>query len=123
MSGPQVLVAEDEAVLRGHIVEVLRGRGMQVMQAADGREASQILKNNLGLSLLLSDVGMPHLDGYALIDEAITRNPLLKVLMMTGTTRAQSPPPVLKAREIATLIKPFDMGRMCDMVVEMLARP
>jgi len=123
MSGLQVLVAEDEAMLRVHIVEVLTERGLQVMQAADGKEASQILKDNRGISLLLSDVRMPRMDGYALIDEAIRRDPLLKVLMMTGTTRAQSPPPVLKAREIATLIKPFDMGRMCDMVVEMLARP
>jgi two-component system cell cycle sensor histidine kinase/response regulator CckA len=123
MSGPQVLVAEDEGVLRGHIAEMLTERGLQVMQAADGMEASQILKDNRGISLLLSDVRMPRMDGYALIDEAIARNPVLKVLMMTGNAGGHSPPPVVKAREIATLIKPFDMDRMCDMVVEMLARP
>ena len=123
MSGPQVLVAEDEGVLRGHIAEMLAERGLQVMQAADGMEASQILKDNRGISLLLSDVRMPRMDGYTLIDEAIARDPALKVLMMTGNAGAHSPPPVVKAREIATLIKPFDMDRMCDMVVEMLARP
>ena len=123
MSGQQVLIAEDEAVLRGHLVEVLTERGLQVMQAADGIEASQILKDNREISLLLSDVRMPRMDGYALIDEAITRDPALKILMMMGYAGAQSPHPVLKTRDIATLIKPFDVDRMCDMVVEMLARP
>lgn len=123
MSGPQVLVAEDEGILRAHIAEMLTERGLQVMQAADGLQATQILKDNRGISLLLSDVRMPRMGGYALVDEAITRDPVLKILMMTGNAREQSPPPVLKAREIATLIKPFDMDRMCDMVVEMLARP
>ena len=123
MSGPQVLVAEDEGVFRSHIVEMLTERGLQVLQAGDGVEASQILKDNRGISLLLSDIRMPRMDGYTLVDEAIARDPALKVLMMTGNAGKHPPSPVVKAREIATLIKPFDMNRMCDMVVEMLARP
>jgi DNA-binding NtrC family response regulator len=50
-------------------------------------------------------------------------NSELKVLMMTGYPGDQPPPAVLKAREIRTLAKPFDMDRMCDQVVDMLARP
>jgi DNA-binding NtrC family response regulator len=123
MSGQQVLIAEDEAMLRSHLAEVLTERGLQVMQAADGKEASEILKNNRGISLLLSDVQMPHMDGYALVDEAAARDPALKILMMTGFGGVQSPHPVLQNRDIATVIKPFDVDRMCDMVVEMLARP
>jgi DNA-binding NtrC family response regulator len=123
MSQPQVLIAEDEALLRGHLAEMLTERGLQVMQAPDGIEASQILKDHREISLLLSDIRMPRMDGYALIDEAITRDPDLKVMIMSGNVGVQSPHPVLKTRDIATLIKPFDVGRMCDMVVEMLARP
>jgi len=123
MTGPQVLIAEDEGLLRSLIAEMLTERGVRVMQAADGVEASQILKDNRGISLLLSDLRMPHMDGYALVDEAVTRDPELKVLMMTGNAGDRPPPAVLKAREIATLIKPFDMDRMCNIVVDMLARP
>jgi len=122
MAGPQVLVAEDEAALRSLIADALTDRGLQVMQAEDGVKASRILKDNRGISVLLSDIRMPHMDGYALVDEAVSRDPELKVLMMTGNAGVRPPPAVLKAREIATLIKPFDMDRMCDIVVNMVAR-
>jgi len=122
MAGPQVLVAEDEAALRSLIADALTDRGLHVMQAEDGVKASRILKDNRGISVLLSDIRMPHMDGYALVDEAVSRDPELKVLMMTGNAGVRPPPAVLKAREIATLIKPFDMDRMCDIVVNMVAR-
>jgi DNA-binding NtrC family response regulator len=123
MTGPQVLIAEDEGTLRSHMAEMLTERGLNVMQAANGLEATQILKDNRGISVLLSDIRMPYMDGYALVGEAVTRDPELKVLMMTGYAGTRPPPAVLKARAIATLIKPFNMDRMCDMVVDMLARP
>jgi DNA-binding NtrC family response regulator len=123
MIGAQVLIAEDEALLRNLMAEMLTERGLRVVQAANGVEASQLLKDNRGISLLLSDIRMPHMDGYALVDDAVTRDPELKVLMMTGNAGDRPPPAVLKAREIATLIKPFDMNRMCNIVIDMLARP
>ena len=64
MTGPQVLIAEDDALLRTFIAEMLTERGVRVMQAADGMQASQMLDDNVGISLLLSDVKMPHMDGY-----------------------------------------------------------
>jgi DNA-binding NtrC family response regulator len=123
MLGPQVLIADDDEMLRMLIVETLTERGLKVMQAADGVQASQILLDNAGISLLLSDVKMPHMDGYALVEEALVRNSELKILMMTAHATEQPPPAALKAREIRTLAKPFDMDRMCERVVDMLARP
>ena len=122
MTGPQVLIAEDDGALRALLAEMLTDRGVRVIQAADGVQASQLLKDNAGISLLLSDVKMPRMDGYALVEEALARNSELKVLMMTGYPGEQPPPEALKAREIRTLTKPFDMDRMCDQVVDMLSR-
>jgi DNA-binding NtrC family response regulator len=123
MSSPQVLIAEDDGSLRTILADMLTDRGVGVMQAADGVQASQMLKDNISISLLLSDVKMPRMGGYALVEEALARNSELKVLMMTGYPGDLPPPAVLKAREIRTLAKPFDMDRMCDQVVDMLARP
>ena len=123
MTGPQILIAEDDAVLRMLMFDMLTEKGLQVMQAKDGMQASQILQDNAGISLLLSDVKMPHMGGYALVEEALVRNPELKVLMMTAHVEDRPPQAALKAREIRTLTKPFDMDRMCDRVIEMLARP
>jgi DNA-binding NtrC family response regulator len=123
MIGPQVLIAEDDRALRTILAEMLTGRGLKVIQAVDGMQASQLLKDNAGISLLLSDIKMPRMDGYELVEKAVARNPELKILMMTGYPGEQPPPAALKAREIRTLTKPFDMERMCDQVIDMLARP
>src|ERR1700750_930132 len=120
MTGPQVLIAEDDAQLRVILAAMLTDKGVGVMQAEDGVQASQMLRDNTGIVLLLSDVKMPRMDGYALVEEALLRNSELKVLMMTGYPGDMPPPSVLRAREIRTLSKPFDMDRMCDQVVDML---
>jgi DNA-binding NtrC family response regulator len=123
MTGTQVLIAEDDGSLRAILAEMLTDRGVTVMEAEDGVQASQLLRSNAGISLLLSDVKMPRMSGYALVEDALAHNSELKVLMMTGYPGDLPPPSVLTAREIRTLSKPFDMDRMCDQVVDMLARP
>jgi DNA-binding NtrC family response regulator len=43
--------------------------------------------------------------------------------MMTAYAADRPTPAALQAREIRTLVKPFDPDRMCDLVLDMLARP
>lgn len=123
MKAPQIVVAEDEAGLRGLIAEALEMRDLKVLEAGDGLEAYERLAANPGISLLLSDVRMPRMDGYKLVEKALDLRPELKVLMMTGFAQEQPPPELLRAREIRTLIKPFDLEKLSDLVCDMLARP
>ena len=120
---PQVILAEDESQLRSLIAELLASKGLKVCQAADGLEALQLLKEHPGAGLLLSDIVMPNMNGYELVEASLQLRPELKVLMMTAYPTEQPPPSALRAREIRTLVKPFDPDRMCDLVVDMLARP
>jgi DNA-binding NtrC family response regulator len=119
----QVILAEDEAQLRRLISSMLADRGITVTEAADGHEALQRLKEDPGAVLLLSDIVMPNMNGYELVEASLQLRPELKVLMMTAYPTEQPPPAALRAREIRTLVKPFDPDRMCDLVVDMLARP
>ena len=119
----QVILAEDEAQLRSLISAMLASKGVTVAEAADGVEALQLLKSNPAAILLLSDIVMPNMNGYDLVEESLKLRPELKILMMTAYAAERPPPAALKAREIRTLIKPFDPDRMCDLVVDMLARP
>lgn len=119
---PQVLIAEDDGELRGVLAERLTDRGVSVMQAADGMRAAQMLKDDAGILLLVSDVKMPRMGGYALVEEALAHNPELKILMMAAYEE-RLPPAALKAREIRVLPKPFALDDMCDRVIDMLARP
>jgi DNA-binding NtrC family response regulator len=66
---------------------------------------------------------MPNMDGYALVERALELSPELKVLMMTAYAEEQPPSSALRAREIRTLLKPFDPDKLGDLVHEMLARP
>jgi DNA-binding NtrC family response regulator len=118
----QVILAEDESQLRGLIAELLASKGLRVCEAGDGAQALQLLKDNPGAALLLSDIVMPNMDGYELVEKSLKLRPELKILMMTAYPTEQPPPSALKAREIRTLVKPFDPDRMCNLVVDMLAR-
>ena len=116
----QVLVAEDEAMLRTIAVEMLEDAGFAVFQAGDGEEALALLKVNPGIEVLVSDIKMPRMDGYALVEAGLAVRPDLKVLLMTGY--AQDPPPqVLKAREIQILHKPFNLEKLCALAAAMTA--
>jgi CheY-like chemotaxis protein len=116
----QILIAEDEVMLRAIAVEMLRDAGFTVFEAGDGEEALELLRTNPEIVLLLSDVKMPRMDGYALIEAGLALRPNLKVMLMTGY--AQEPPPGLP-RSIPTLHKPFNLDRLCEMAGEMLDPP
>jgi CheY-like chemotaxis protein len=119
MTRPPILLAEDEAMLRVIAVEMLEDAGFQVFEAGDGVEALELLKANPQIGLLVSDIKMPRMDGYALVEAGIAFKPELKVLLMTGY--AQEPPPgVMKAREIQILHKPFNLEKLCALAAQMV---
>src|SRR5258707_14250107 len=111
-----ILVAEDEAMLRIIAVEMLEDAGFQVFEAGDGAEALELLKANPQIALLVSDVKMPRMDGYALVEAGLALRPDLKGVMMTGY--GQKPPQMLMARDIQFLHKPFNLERLCAMEAE-----
>lgn len=107
----EVLVAEDEGMFRAAAVELLRACGFKVFQAGDGEEALAILKQHPAISLLVTDVRMPNMDGYELVEAGLAMRPNLKVILMTGYS--QPAPRVIAAHEIGTLRKPFDVNVLC----------
>jgi DNA-binding NtrC family response regulator len=121
--GPQILIAEDEQQLRQLLAEILERKNLRVAQASDGVEALEMLQDRTSIQLLLSDIRMPRMDGYSLVEKALEVSPELKVLMMTAYAEEHPPSGALKAREIRTLLKPFDPDKLGDLVHEMLARP
>lgn len=120
----QVLLAEDDGGLRLVIAEALTHAGLKVAQAQDGKQALKILTEYpQSDALLISDVRMPRMDGYELAEAAIAHNPEIKILMLTGYPDMLVPPAALQAREVRILMKPVELGRLCDLALEMLARP
>jgi two-component system, cell cycle sensor histidine kinase and response regulator CckA len=81
-----VLVVEDDDALRHVTVQILGELGYEVIEAPDGKHAQEILSTDQGASvdLLLTDVGMPYMDGGALAKWAEQRYPDIKVLYVSG---------------------------------------
>ncbi|HEX3754930.1 MAG TPA: response regulator [Rhizomicrobium sp.] len=122
MDSPRVLIADDEPELRQLFAEALGEFGIPVHTAASGGQALKILKENPGIEVLLSDIKMPGMDGYALASESLAMRPELKILLMTGFEQ-RTPPELLIAREIKTLHKPIKVSRLRELISGMLERP
>jgi PAS domain S-box-containing protein len=82
--GEVVLVVEDESAVRSLVTEVLADLGYQTIEAVDGPSGLKILQSGQRVDLLVTDVGLPGLNGRQLADATRLLRPDLKVLFMTG---------------------------------------
>jgi CheY-like chemotaxis protein len=80
----RVLIAEDNAVNRELLHELLELRGYTVLEACDGQEALRIIEQTHP-ELLFLDIGMPVMDGFAVI-RRIRENPRLAKLPVVAVT-------------------------------------
>jgi PAS domain S-box-containing protein len=82
--GETVLVVDDEATVRMLVTETLEDLGYAAIEAEDGPSGLAILQSDARIDLLVTDVGLPGLNGRQLADAARVKRPDLKVLFMTG---------------------------------------
>jgi two-component system cell cycle response regulator DivK len=80
----KILIAEDNAVNRELLRELLETRGYTVLEACDGQEALHMI-DQAQPDILLLDIGMPVLDGFAVVRK-IRENPLLAKLPVVAVT-------------------------------------
>jgi PAS domain S-box-containing protein len=80
-----VLVVDDERSIRALLVRVLRDLGQDVIEAADGVSALQILRSGTRIDLLVTDIGLPGgMNGRQLAEIGRTMHAQMKVLFITG---------------------------------------
>jgi len=83
-AGKTVLVVDDEPTLRLLVAEVLLDMGFAAIEASDGPSAVRILQSDARIDLLVTDVGLPGLNGRQVADAARVTRPALRVLFITG---------------------------------------
>ncbi|AWM89090.1 PAS domain-containing protein [Microvirga sp. 17 mud 1-3] len=84
-AGETVLIVEDEPLIRDLITEVLQDLGYRTLAAVDGRAALKILRSHQGrIDLLVTDLGLPGINGRDLAEGAQQARPDVKVLFITG---------------------------------------
>ena len=82
--GEVVLVVEDETAVRDLVVELLQELGYRTVEAVDGPSGLALVQSKMRIDLMVSDIGLPGLNGRQLADAARLQRPDLKVLFMTG---------------------------------------
>lgn len=117
---PVVLVVEDDAPLREEVADLLRSDGYQVLEAASGKAGLDVLRATPHVDLVLLDLWMPDMDGWAFRAEQ-RRDPALQhipVIVLTADGSAQ-------ARAIdsaAFLRKPFEAQQLSSTVRRVLSQ-
>ncbi|RYF73348.1 MAG: response regulator, partial [Comamonadaceae bacterium] len=120
--GEILLVVEDEPVVRALVVDLLQGLGYRTVQAADGAEALRILQSPQRVDLLVTDVGLPQMNGRQVYDAARVTRPDLKVLFMTGYAENATLANGFLQPGMEMITKPFAMEKLASKVLKMLRR-
>jgi len=118
-AGEIILVVEDEPVVRSLVVEVLNDLGYETIEAGDATEALPSLEDGQRIDLLITDVGLPGMNGRQLADVARQHRPSLKVLFATGYAERATAKDFL-GRDMAVITKPFAIETFASKVREML---
>jgi len=112
-SGERILLVEDEEDVRGFLTRALGENGYIVLGAANAKEAIDIFEREKGeFHLVFTDVVLPDLDGLQLVDQLLSRNPQLGVLLSSGYTDDRSQWPVIRERGFPFLQKPYALARL-----------
>jgi CheY-like chemotaxis protein len=117
MTMAKILAVEDEPLVRHLVVEALNDAGHTVLEAPDGEAALSIIRETPDLDLIVTDVRMPKLDGFALAIAMQQLRPNLGVLFMTGYMGTQVPVGLLSAK---VMQKPFDPDVLVGTINNML---
>jgi CheY-like chemotaxis protein len=81
-----MLVLEDDPILRVALAEALRKRGFDVHEAANGMDALGILRRTCGAKLLVTDINLgSRPDGLQVAEEAMRTHDHLRVIYTTGS--------------------------------------
>ncbi len=118
-AGETILVVEDEPVVRALVVEVLNELGYETLEAGEASEALRITESGQRIDLLISDVGLPGMNGRQLADIARQQRPGLKVLFATGYAESFAANDFL-GPDMAVIAKPFAIDVFATKVGEIL---
>ena len=119
-TGETVLVVEDEPVVRGVIIEMLHDQGYRTREATDGPTGLRILRDE-AVDLLLTDIGLPGMNGRQLADQARELRPGLKILFMTGYAENAANAEGFLQSGMDMITKPFDLGHLSQRVRDIIS--
>ncbi len=104
-----ILIVEDEEMLLDLIKEILIGKGYKVLTALDGLGGLEVYTANAKqISLVLTDMGLPKLNGYDMVMKLKEINPAVNVIFASGFLETDTISKMFKAGAKEFVQKPYD---------------
>jgi AmiR/NasT family two-component response regulator len=120
-ASPKVLIAEDEAIIRLDLKEMLEEEGFDVVgEAADGDAAVRLARER-DPDLVIMDIKMPGLDGLSAAEQVVSEG-ISAVLILTAFSQRDLVQRAAKAGAIGYLVKPFQKSDLVPAIEVALAR-
>ena len=120
-TGETILVVEDEPVVRGVILEMLAEQGYRTLEAVDGPSGLKILRDEARIDLLVTDVGLPGMNGRQLADQARESRPGLKIVFITGYAESVAIADGFLQPGMEMITKPFDLDNLSRRIRAMVS--
>jgi putative two-component system response regulator len=120
-TAPYCLIVDDEPRLRQVMVHLMRGDGFQCVEAGNGLEALDQL-TKYSVTLVLSDLRMPKMDGFELLRELRTRYPDVAVVMITAVADVEIAVNCLAIGAADYVVKPYQLEDVRARVAQALEK-
>ncbi len=120
-SSHRILIAEDEAIIRLDLKEMLEEEGLEVVGEASDGDAAMRLARETGPDLVIMDIKMPGMDGLTAA-ERIAEEGLGAVLILTAFSQKDLVARAAEAGAMGYLVKPFQKSDLMPAIEIALAR-
>ena len=114
-SSSRILLVEDDDALREALADTLMLGGYDYLEAASAEAALQLLQQD-SVSMVVSDVNMPGMDGHALLRTLRSQYPQLPVLLMTAYGTVQQAVAAMRDGAADYLVKPFAPKALLELI-------
>jgi DNA-binding NtrC family response regulator len=111
MSSPRILLVDDEDRFRTNLAKMLAAQGLEVADAAGGREALELLQHE-AYDVALVDLRMPGMDGLETLAQMKKSAPGLEVIMLTGHASMDAAMQISKLGGYDYLLKPCPLEEL-----------
>ncbi|MGF6558849.1 PAS domain S-box-containing protein [Pseudomonas sp. S30_BP2TU TE3576] len=123
IAGETVMLVEDDPAVRMLVLDLLKELGYRAHEAEDAKGALPLLESDLRVDLLVTDVGLPGMNGRQLAEIARQRRPELKVLFMTGYAEIAAERQGFLEEGMDMVAKPFSIDLLANKIRTMIGQP
>lgn len=120
----KILVVDDEADVRSTIKLQLKGTGLEVVEAEDGKRGIEVLdaENAITVDAILCDVRMPNINGVEAVSYFRREYPSIPVIVLTGYPDVKLAVEFMKEGVVEYLVKPVEKEKLVEAVMKAVSQ-